>query len=129
MEKPIEFKTLNDSINVKKPNGTEVNYYIFDEYEIHLNKIPPFSVQEWHYHSEIEETILVTKGTLCCRWIEGNKEKSRKINPGELVRVKKSVHTFENNTDEAVEFTVFRFVPSGEDKRNIIKNDKTIVEH
>ena len=129
MENLIEFKTLNDSINVKKTNGTEVNYYIFDEYEIHLNKISPFSVQEWHYHSEIEETILVTKGTLCCRWIEGNEEKSRNINHGELVRVKKSVHTFENTTDKTVEFTVFRFVPTGENKRNIIKSDKIVVEH
>lgn len=39
------------------------------------------------------------------------------------------MHTFENTTDNVVEFTVIRFVPNGEDKKNIIKNDKMIVEH
>lgn len=127
MEPPIEFKTIEESIHVKKDNGTDVNYYIFDEYEIHLNKIEPKSVQEWHYHSQIEETILVTKGVLYCKWLENDMEKSRYVKPGELVRVKNSVHTFANDTDEPVEFTVFRFVPSGENKREQIKNDKTIV--
>jgi uncharacterized RmlC-like cupin family protein len=113
---------------VKKDNGTDVNYYIFDEYEIHLNTIAPGSVQEWHYHTKIEESILVIKGKLYCKWIEDDMEKSRYIYPGELVRVMKSVHTFENDTDEPVEFTVFRFAPTGENKRELIKNDKVIVE-
>ena len=28
-----------DSIHVSKANGTDVNYYIFDEAEIHVNSI------------------------------------------------------------------------------------------
>lgn len=47
---------------------------------------------------------------------------------GGLIRVKNSVHTFFNDTDETVEFQVFRFVPTGENKRELIKKDKTIVD-
>ncbi len=124
----IKFITENDAINVHKNNGTEVSYYIFNEYEIHLNTIPPKSIQEWHYHLRIEETLLITKGQLTCRWLEDGKEKSKKINRNELVKVGNSIHTFENETDEEVDFIVFRFVPEGIDKREIIKNDKIIVE-
>ena len=128
MTKEIEFKTLQDTIAVQKANGTNVNYYIFDEYEIHLNQIKPHSIQEWHYHSQIEETLLVTKGELCCKYLENNMEQRRNVKQGELVLVKNSIHTFENNKDESVEFVVFRFVPSGESRRDVIKNDKTVVD-
>lgn len=128
MDQIIDFKKISDAIHVSKENGTDVNYYIFDEFEIHLNIIAPKSIQEWHYHSQIEETIVVTKGTLLCKWKENEVEKNRYLHPGELVRVMNSVHTFENDTDEPVEFSVFRFVPTGENKRELIKNDKAIVE-
>jgi quercetin dioxygenase-like cupin family protein len=118
----------SDSIQVVKENKTEVNYFIFPEYEIHLNKIPPNSIQEWHFHSKIEEVILVTKGVLTCKWIEEEKEKEELIHQNELVQVKNSIHTFENRTKEEVEFTVFRLVLDGNNKRDLIKNDKTIVE-
>jgi len=124
----LKIQELSDAIRVKKENGTEVYYYIFDEYEIHLNKILPGSIQEWHFHSEIEETIVVTKGKLRCRWIENDMEKDSCIESGELVRVGNSIHTFENDTDDVAEFIVFRFVPDGLDKKECIKRDKTVVK-
>lgn len=45
-----------------------------------------------------------------------------------MVRVFDSVHTFENDTDEITEFVVFRFVPDGTDKRELIKTDKKVVK-
>jgi mannose-6-phosphate isomerase-like protein (cupin superfamily) len=93
-----------------------------------MNKISPKSIQEWHYHSKIEETLMIIKGELTCRWLEYDEEKSKKINANEIVRVGNSTHTFENETDEEVEFIVFRFVPNGLDKRKIIKNDKVLVK-
>ncbi len=33
----------------------------------------------------------------------------------------------ENGTNEETKFVVFRFVPDGTDKREIIKKDKTVV--
>jgi mannose-6-phosphate isomerase-like protein (cupin superfamily) len=124
----IEFLNKNDAINIHKANGTDVSYYIFNEFEIHMNKISPKSIQEWHYHSKIEETLMIIKGELTCRWLEYDEEKSKKINANEIVRVGNSTHTFENETDGEVEFIVFRFVPNGVDKREIIKNDKVLVK-
>ena len=127
MRRDIEFRTPEDAICVLKPNGTEVQYHIFSEYEIHLNKILPHTEQEWHYHSTIEETIVVTKGRLCCEYLVGSERAKRSMGPGEVVRVKNSIHTFRNDTDETAEFIVFRFVPDGRDKRAQIKGDKTVV--
>ena len=123
----IEFLRENDAITIHKDNGTDVSYYIFNEFEIHMNKISPKSIQEWHYHSKIEESLMIIKGELTCRWLEYDKERSKRITAKEIVRVGNSTHTFENETDEEVEFIVFRFVPNGIDKREIIKNDKVVV--
>ena len=123
----IEFLGSNDSINIDKGNGTKVRYFIFDEYEIHINEIAPYSIQEWHFHSKIEETILTIKGELTCRWMEEEKEKVRTLCKDEIIRVKNSIHTFENNTNEETKFVVFRFVPDGTDKKEIIKKDKLVV--
>ena len=68
------------------------------------------------------------KGKLTCKWMEDGKEKVRILCKDEIVRVKNSVHTFENNTNEEAKFVVFRFIPDGIDKREIIKNDKTVVD-
>ena len=45
----------------------------------------------------------------------------------DIIRVRNSVHTFENDTNEMAEFIVFRFVPDGTNKRELIKHDKTVV--
>lgn len=60
--RPISFSGMEDAITVQKPNGTHVSYHIFEESEIHLNRITPGSVQEWHYHTLIDECLLITKG-------------------------------------------------------------------
>lgn len=118
-----------DSIHVIKETGTEVNYYIFDEAEIHLNRIMPHTVQEWHFHRKIDENLLITKGKLLCKYIDENGvEKTCYATKNDLIRVRDSVHTFENDTDDVTEFVVFRFVPDGTNKRELIKTDKMIVK-
>lgn len=125
---PIIFKTPRDAIHVDKESGTSVDYHIFEEYEIHVNRVMPHTVQEWHSHAKIIETLFVTKGKLLCRYLgDGGKEESRYLEKNELVQVGTCVHTFENDTDEIVEFLVFRFVPEGTDKRKIIKDDKELI--
>jgi hypothetical protein len=122
---PIIFKAIQDAIHVDKETGTSVDYYIFNEYEIHVNQVHPHTIQEWHSHSQIIETLLVTKGKLLCRYLDDDgREKARTMEKNDLVQVGTSIHTFENDTDEIVEFIVFRFVPDGTDKRTLIKNDK-----
>lgn len=117
-----------DSIHVKKETGTEVNYYIFDEAEIHLNRIMPHTAQEWHFHKKIDENILITKGSLLCKYLdEDGEEQFCHVAKNDIVRVHDSIHTFENDTDEITEFVVFRFVPDGTNKRELIKGDKTFL--
>ena len=106
------------------------NYYIFDESEIHLHKIMPHTVQEWHFHEKIDETLLITKGKLLCKYInEDGVEKSCYAVRNDIIKVHDSIHTFVNDTDDITEFVVFRFVPDGRDKRELIKNDKIVVLH
>lgn len=124
----LDICRLEDAISVVKENGTEVSYFIFDEYEIHFNRIPPHSVQEWHFHEKIEEIILVISGKMKCSWMEKDKMKSEMIEKKEIVRVKHSVHTFSNESEDDCEFIVFRMVPDGVSKREIIKRDKVQVE-
>lgn len=127
MSRP-EIYSRADAIHVEKDNGTSVDYFLFDEYEVHLNAIRPHTVQEWHYHREIEETIMVTEGTLTLSWMEGVGIRHTSVPAGGLVRVLHSVHTFSNETDTICRFTVFRFVPSGKNQREKIKGDKTVVD-
>lgn len=122
----FEILHKEDSVHVTKESGTEVNYYIFDEAEIHLNRIMPHTIQEWHFHERIDENILITKGTLLCKYIDDSGiEQSCHVVKDEIVRVHNSIHTFENDSDETAEFIVFRFVPDGINKRELIKADKT----
>ena len=117
-----------ESIYVQKETGTEVNYYIFEESEIHLNKIMPHTIQEWHFHEKIDETLLITRGKILCKYIdEDGVEKSCYAVKNDIIKVHDSIHTFENDTDDITEFIVFRFVPDGREKRELIKNDKTVV--
>ena len=127
MSKP-EIIRQADAISIIKENKTSVSYYIFNEYEIHTNTIPPDSIQEWHYHSVIEETILVTRGQMTFSWKDDDGAVREQIlQKGDLVRVGASVHTFSNHSGQDTDFVVFRFVPDGQDKRRQIKTDKTVV--
>ncbi len=128
MSKP-EILRQADAISVIKENKTSVNYYIFSEFEVHTNTIPPGSVQEWHYHSVIEETILVTGGQMTFSWRdEAGAVREQLLCKGDLVRVGTSLHTFSNRSSQDTDFVVFRFVPDGRDKSRQIKHDKTVVE-
>lgn len=118
----------NQGKHVEKENRTVVDYFLFDEYEIHQNVIPAGTTQEWHYHSKVEEVILVTKGTLEVYWIDNDTKMNQTISPGDMVQVKNSIHTFSNESNSDTEFIVFRIVLDGLSKKEIIKNDKRIVE-
>lgn len=110
----VEILTKKDAISVLKENGTQVDYYIFDEFEIHQCKISPHSIQEWHKHEKIEEVIVVTQGDICVKWKEDNAIKAETVSKGFILRVKDSIHTIENRTECYAEFNVFRMVPTGD---------------
>lgn len=125
----IEILSRDNAINIIKENKTIVDYFIFDEFEIDLNKIPPKSIQEWHIHNLIEEVIVVTSGVICVKWNVNNKICNKIVPDGSVIRMNKSIHTIENNTDNWAEFIVFKMVPSGTIQRDIIKSDKVIINN
>jgi len=118
------------AIHVDKEEGTLVDYYIFPEYEIHYNEVKPGVTQLWHHHLKIWETIFMIEGELEAHWRDelGNKQ-SIIVKKGDVIEVENSPHTFINSSKEIVKFLVHRFVPTGEDKREIIKRDKVLDEH
>jgi mannose-6-phosphate isomerase-like protein (cupin superfamily) len=122
----LEIHNLENSLYNQKENLTKVNYFIFDEYEIHFNIIPSKTSQEWHMHREIEEALFVISGEILVRWKDNNIIREKLVYKNSVIRVKNSIHTLENLTNEEATFVVFRMVPDGTNKREIIKNDKVI---
>ena len=120
----MRFVSKQEGIFVSKPNGTDVTYYVFPEYEIHFNVITPGSIQEWHHHKVIEEVLFVVTGLLEAHWIEEGNTMMRIVHEGDVVRVEDTPHTFMNNTQTPTIFLVFRLILDNIDKRTIIKNDK-----
>lgn len=111
-------------ILVEKEEGTKVIYHIFPEFEIHYNKVPAGTKQAWHHHNVIEEVLYILSGELEAHWKEKDKALSQTVKVGDVVRVENTPHTFVNSSNSPALFVVFRFVPDGNDKRHIIKNDK-----
>ncbi|HEX6541827.1 MAG TPA: cupin domain-containing protein [Ktedonobacterales bacterium] len=111
-------------IFVRKPEGTCVTYYIFPEYELHYNVLEPGTVQPWHHHRLIEETILMTSGQIEARWLADGKMRSQVMHAGDIARVEDTPHTFVNTSTEPATFLVVRLILTGQDKRDTIRNDK-----
>lgn len=128
MAKSIDIRQLSEAISVEKDNGTKVNYFLYPEFEIHQNVLPANTIQDWHKHQAIEEIIVPTKGNVTIQVLEGNAIKTYTVNCGDVLRVKDSIHRIFGDTKEEVQFTVFRFVPSGNDQSDKIKNDKVDCE-
>ncbi|MHC5217078.1 cupin domain-containing protein [Enterococcus sp. LJL128] len=126
MKKQIpDIMTQMDALSVTKENGTAVGYFLFDTFEVHTNTIPAGCVQDWHAHKEIEEIIVVNKGSLCVEWIDDLLQ-CRQVAAGELIRMNKSIHRISNPGKTIAECTIFRFVPPKENQAAVIKNDKQV---
>jgi uncharacterized cupin superfamily protein len=122
----VEIISPEDAIYVDKQDGTKVHYYIKSEYEVHYNEVDPGTEQQWHHHRRIDESVYMIDGALEARWLEEGENRSREVRAGDLVRVESDVHTFANVSDGVARFVVFRMVPDGNDKREIIKADKVV---
>jgi uncharacterized cupin superfamily protein len=115
-----------DALNVFKPEGLNVTYYLLSEYEVHYNEQKPNSTQVWHHHEKIWETIYVIEGELLVEWRENGDEKSERLIAGDLIETERTSHTFANNSDRIVKFLVFKQILSGGDKKKTLKNDKIL---
>ncbi|WP_164682597.1 cupin domain-containing protein [Streptococcus hyointestinalis] len=128
MVQSIDIRQLSDAIFVEKDNGTKVHYFLYPEFEIHQNVLPANTVQDWHKHQAIEEIIVPTKGSVTIQVLEEDVIKDYTVHCGDVLRVKKSIHRIISDKQEDVAFTVFRFVSTGKDQSEIIKNDKVDCE-
>lgn len=124
-EKNLEIIEKTDAISVEKDNGTLVDYFLFEEFELHYNTIPTNCVQDWHSHHAIEEIIVVEQGELVVEWIEKDKIFTKRVKEKEIIRMKSSIHRLSNRSNTAVKCTIFRFVPQHQDYSQKIKTDKT----
>lgn len=111
---------------VEKPEGTNVRYYLFDDYEVHYNEQAPHSTQTWHHHERIWETLYIIDGQLNAQWREGEEIHSQVVTAGDLVETERSPHTFSNDSDDTVRFLVMKRIPTSGDHRETLKNDKVL---
>ena len=115
-----------ESLSVSKPEGTNVRYYLREEYELHYNEQVAGSTQTWHHHEKILESLYIIEGELTAEWKVGDKTEKQIVKAGDLIETENTPHTFINHTDNIVKFLVIKQVPTGEDKRDVLKTDKVI---
>ena len=116
----------SEAIHIDKPEGTKIDYYLRDEYEIHYNEQVPNSTQTWHHHEHILETIFIIKGNLLAKWKENDAVNEKMLSTGDLIETENTTHTFTNNSDKVVKFIVIKQVLSGVDKKELFKTDKVL---
>lgn len=116
----------SEAVRVSKPEGTDVDYFLFDDYEVHYNEQAPGTMQTWHHHEEIWETLYIIDGELAARWREDGEEKTQVVRAGDLIESERSAHTFTNESDTTVRFLVIKRIPTNQDYKEVFKNDKVL---
>jgi len=116
----------SDAVHVSKAENVEVDYYLFNDYEVHYNEQLPHTSQQWHHHEKIWETLFIISGEMTVRWYEGDDEKSTIIREGDLIETEYTPHTFINESDQTVRFMVIKRMPSQDDYREVFKSDKIV---
>jgi uncharacterized cupin superfamily protein len=117
---------IQDALRVRKPEGTNVTYFLFPEYEVHFNEQIPHSSQIWHHHEKIWESLYIIEGELTAKWRENDIEKSEVVRTGDLIEIERSSHTFSNESDSTVKFLVIKRMPTGQNYTEVFKVDKVV---
>lgn len=115
-----------DVLSVAKPEGVNVSYYLFPEYEVHVDEQLPHATQTWHSHATVWETLYIVEGELTAQWKENGEIKKETVHAGDLIESERTPHTYSNDTDSVAKYIVFKQILSGENKRDILKNDKVL---
>lgn len=115
-----------DALHIRKPEGTDVHYYLFNDYEVHYNDQAPQTTQTWHHHAKIWETLYIIEGELVAKWRENGKEKQQIVRAGDIIETERSPHTFSNDSDAIARFLVIKRMPSDKNYSEILKTDKIL---
>ena len=119
--------TKSQDVNyVEKPEGINVRYYLFGDYEVHYNEQAPHSTETWHHHEKIWESLYIIDGELTARWRDGGEERFETVSAGDFIETERTPHTFSNDSNEMVRFLVIKHMPSSEDFREVLKTDKIL---
>jgi uncharacterized cupin superfamily protein len=122
----MKITPAKDALHIVKPEGTDIHYYLFNDYEIHYNDQAPRTTQTWHHHEKVWETLYIIDGELRAQWRDGDEEKSQIVGAGDLIETEHTPHTFSNDTDKTARFLVIKRIPSTEDHRETLKTDKVL---
>ena len=125
----IDITRQASAISVTKSSGTQVDYYLYPEFEIHVNILPTGVVQDWHKHQQLDENIIVTSGEITVEYLENGNVSSQTVQENDVLRVKRSIHRLLNQSSEPAQFIVFRFVPTGQEQSELMKQDKVDCEN
>lgn len=116
----------NQAINRVREDGSDITYYIFDQYEIHYGIIAPGVTQPWHHHQKISESLFIISGQVVLHYFDGKEKKEKIVSPGDVIEVENTPHTFSNPFDHPCIMIAFRFLPGNEKTQHIIKEDKVL---
>jgi len=122
----MKITKADDALHIKKPEGTDVRYYLFKDYEVHYNDQAPHTTQTWHHHEKVWETLYIIEGELSAQWRENGNEKSQVVKAGDLIETERTPHTFSNDSDKVVRFLVIKHMPSADDHSQMLKIDKVL---
>ena len=125
----IDITRQASAISVTKSSGTQVDYYLYPEFEIHVNILPTGVVQDWHKHQQLDENIIVTSGEITVEYLANGHVSSQTVQENDVLRVKRSIHRLLNQSSEPAQFIVFRFVPTGQEQSELMKQDKVDCEN
>ena len=125
----IEIARQTSAISVTKSSGTQVAYYLYPEFEIHVNILPAGVVQDWHKHVQLDENVIVTSGEITVEYMENGHVSSQIVQENDVLCVKRSIHRLLNQSSEPAQFIVFRFVPTGQEQSELMKQDKVDCEN
>lgn len=77
------------------------------------------------FSSSYRGSNLNFEGEIEIHYLDNDKRMRQRVQPNDLILVKDSIHTL-SSTKEC-KFVVFRLVLDGKNKRDLIKNDKKVV--
>jgi len=122
----VKIKHRKDVMYVEKPEGVNVAYYLFPEYEVHVDEQLPHTTQTWHHHEKIWETLYIVEGELTAQWKENGEVKKEKVQTGDLIESEHAPHTYSNDSDKNVKYIVIKQVLTNDDKSQLLKTDKVL---
>ncbi len=120
----MKIVTKNQANHVNKDNGIVVDYYLFNEYQLHYDEQPPGIQTDWHHHDKISEVLFILEGNPKLKWKENGKINEQILNPGDLAEMGQDPHSLINDSMTPIKYITLKQSLTGENKEEVFKTDK-----